>query len=157
LFATAFSFSMLGGYFLVRALGLDDLGTKQQEMPFGWILNAFIYAAAVAIVVAVGWAFARLEDAITEHERLGMARRALERSAAGAEANNHVRRELHASLQQYVHAALVNLGTLEVAREFEEAYRALEMGLAEMRDRLAEVFIELQQRPSPVNEGVSLA
>jgi signal transduction histidine kinase len=155
-FAIAFTFSLLGGYYLVRALGLDDIGTAQQEMPFGWILNAFIYAAAVAIVVAVGWAFARLEDAIKEHERLGMARRALERSAAAAEANNYVRRELHASLQQYVHAALVNLGTLELAREH-EAHLALEEGLAEMRDRLAEVFVELEQRPSPVNEGVSLA
>jgi hypothetical protein len=155
--ATLFSVSMLGGYILVGALGLNDLGTTQQDMPFGWILNTFIYAAAVALVVAVGWAFARLDDAITEHQRLAIQRLAAERDAAGAEANNHVRRELHASIQQYVHAALVNLGTLEVRARDIAASRALEEGLAEMRDHLADVFVELQKRPSPVNEGVAVA
>lgn len=155
--ATLFSLSMLGGYFLVRGLGLDDLGTTQQEMPFGLILNTFIYAAAVALVAAIQWAFVRLADAIGEHQRLTDEQRAVERDAAGAEASNDVRRELHASLQQYVHAALVNLGTLEVPATELQALRALEDGLTEMRDRLAEVFVELQQRPSRVKRSVSVA
>jgi two-component sensor histidine kinase len=155
--ATLFSLSMLGGYFLVRGLSLDDLGTTQQDMPFGLILNTFIYAAAVALVAAIQWAFVRLAEAIGEHQRLTDERRAVERDAAGAEAGNDVHRELHASLQQYVHAALVNLGTLEVPGTELPALRALEDGLTEMRDRLAEVFVELQQRPGRVNRSVSVA
>ena len=141
--ATAFSVALLAGYYLSRLLALHDVGTQQQDMPFGWILNSFIYAVGAAIAVSVGWIFVRIEEGIGVYDRLAREREELDREAAAAEAHVHARRELHASLQQYVHAALVYLGSLEPVLGATAAFHAVDTELVAIRDQLREGLAQL--------------
>jgi hypothetical protein len=150
--AIAFSAAMLVGYGLMLLLPFDDAGTKEQTLPLGLLLNASVYLAVAGVAGAVGWVRSRLDDAERFYTRTGELRIAAERDAATSGIRAEARRELHASLQQYVGAALIRCDLLR-----DEApgvdLAPLEAALGELHDALRNLLQELADTrgwPEPV-------
>jgi signal transduction histidine kinase len=139
----AFGAAMLGGYELVHLLALDDAGTRAQRMPFDWFLNLFIYLSIAATGSSVSWLFGRLGEATAEYARTIAVRQLVDRELAAARARDEAHRELHASLQQYIHAAMVRLDLVESTDEA-GGLNELETSLVAVRDALADLLVRLR-------------
>jgi signal transduction histidine kinase len=133
-------------------LPLNDAGIRGENMPFQWFLNAFVYAAVGAVGSAVGWIFDRSEEAVELYERTALLQAEAENLAAAGEARAEARRELHASLQQYVRAALLRLDLVRRVSGGTQPLDEVERRLEEMRDSLLEITTELA---SPGSAGTS--
>jgi hypothetical protein len=149
LVAAFFSAAMLGGYELVRALGLDDLGTRAQDMPVQWFWNSFVYAAIAVATGAVGWAFDRTAEAIRAYERAAATQFETERLAAIAEARAETQRQLHASLQQYVGAAQLRLELIRRVAPDAAELDGFDERLATMRDAVGDILLRLGTAAAP--------
>lgn len=132
--------ALLVGYGLMRSLPVDDAGTLAQDMPFGWVFNMAAYGVVLAIAAGMRWVFDRTQDAADAYEqtvRLEItALRARERDRARAE----TRRELHATLRQYVAAAHLRLAGLVDRPGVDPDLERIRVGLDQMHAELVEVM-----------------
>lgn len=104
-----FSLALLVGYALMRTLPVDDAGTLVQEMPLGWAINVAAFLIVLAISGSIAWVFRRTDEAIAIFEEtMALERRAV-RDQAEVEARAEGRRDLHATLLQFVAAAQLRL------------------------------------------------
>jgi hypothetical protein len=134
--------AMLGGWRLFLSLPIDDAGTSAQH-PLGWVLNMFIYAGVAGAACGIAWIFRRVGEAVDVFDATLLIQAAAEREAATGEACAEARRELHASLQQYVRAALLRVDLLRRAAPTAEALISVERRLADLRDAVDRVVAEL--------------
>jgi signal transduction histidine kinase len=141
--------AMLAGHGLMLSLPLDDAGTEAQDLPFGWMLNTFVYGAVAAIASGIGWLFRRVDEAAGEYETTRELQLRLESEAHLAGARAETSRDLHASLQQYVAAALMRLGPLRDAAPDARGVDELDRELSELSDTLDAVVEELRAAPRP--------
>jgi signal transduction histidine kinase len=151
--ALLLSGAMLGGYELMRLLPLEDAGTRAQQMPGQWVWNTFIYLAVAAVGSGIGWIFARADESARAYEQTAHAQVEAEREAAIDEARAETGRELHASLQQYVGAALIRIDLIARLLSDPSPLRLVDERLTHMRDALLRILSDLRCADGPASDA----
>jgi hypothetical protein len=141
--ALVLSVANLTGYEAARRLDVNDTILATTEMPIAWLYGSFVYLAGASVAGGIRIAFDWVAEAATAYDETLAAREAVELEAAEVAARAETGRELHASLQQLVRAALLRVDLARRTGADSDLLDGIERRLSALRDQLDETVARL--------------